>query len=88
MAGDLFDVSFLFFLLFSVRSGISDFSDKKEASLIGVDIRFFKDIAGKFNATRAGQAAVYRGEPSTAVLYDDNDAASIKATVHKLLGKK
>ncbi len=45
------------------------------------------DFIHPSQATRAGQACVYRGD-SQPILYEDNDAASIKATVHKLLGKK
>ena len=38
------------------------------------------DIMPKFKATQAGQAAVYKGDETTAVLYDVNDAASIKVS--------
>ena len=52
----------------------------EEASLVGVDVRFFKAIAEKHGAA-AGQARVWRGQSEPVLISADN--ASIKKACAK-----
>lgn len=59
----------------------------EEASLIGVDARFFKQIIEKFPGSGEGSAAVFQKEEFDKCTIVKNDTASIRATVKERLKK-